>query len=127
MWSAPSPVRPAVPASYSPFGHSAWDPYLSISRPFVTLRVGVIPHRGYVLTLTDSKARTISTPTVPVEEIYRAFKGEHVEVRSGGFAVEITPVDGALHIIGGPLAGLRLEGVFAPEVLRAAINGAGPA
>jgi len=125
MWSAPSPARPTIKAPYSPFAFSAWDPYLSVNRPSVTLRVGSLPGRGYVITLTDALARTISTPTVPASEIERALDGQHVLVRNGGFGVEMTPVDGMIHIKGGPLAGLRIEGFFAPEVLAAAVHGAG--
>lgn len=124
MWSAPSPIRPTV-AAPSPFSPSAWDPYLSISRPYATLRVGALPGRGYVLTLTDALARTISSPTVSSDEMDRALRGQQVIVRNGGFSVEFTPIDGVLHIKGGPLAGLRLEGIFAPEVLEAAVRGAG--
>ena len=95
-----------------------------MARPYTTLKVATCAGQGYVFTFMDSQAKEVVAPTISAESVARALEGREVTVRNGGSFVELSPVDGALHIKGGPLTGYQLEGYFRVDEFEGALRSA---
>ena len=124
MWRAkPTSPTPAVePITRQTFTRNSSEPFLSVGRPFTSARITSVPGRGYLFSLVDSSRQEVTTPVVTAEAIARALEGRPIVIRSGGFTVEFRAKEGCLHIKGGPLTGLQVEGHFRPDDIEAALR-----
>src|SRR5579884_4520113 len=114
MWRAKGPEAQAQKVrSVAPITTS--EPFSSLGRPYVTLRVGALPGRGFILILSDTSGREVTTPAISTETIARALEGRAVAFRYAGQSVELSPADGCLRIKAGPAGGNPLEAAFRSE------------
>lgn len=94
----------------------------SVGRPYASLGVTPLKGRGFVFTLTDSLARDVTTPTIPLESVARALEGSAVMFRNGGHSVEMTPVDDMVKIRCNGPGGPAIEGIFQASDLEYAMK-----